>query len=238
MQLTPVLGISTLVLACGIGAAWAQTNDVRPVFSEPYTVSDARAAFVAINERWDAAEAEQRARFSAFDGKIDDFVRTDPILQRVSWDHDTCVNLISLIPPPQNGWGLRSEASFVEIPVSDTRAQVVYVRYGAGLASDDEAFFSSEQSVSVVLSTSPDMVQFFDMMMGQEALRDASFDKGPFDYPLLKHSNKTLLGDVTIDVTATRPEDARLYLQEIIRCAIENGMIAASVDPDALRSQP
>ncbi len=238
MQLTPTLRNSTLILALGLGAAEVQADEARPVFSEPYSVSDARAAFAEIDMRWDMAEAEQQARFMAFNGKIEDFVRSDPILQQVSWDYDTCINLISLIPPPLKGWGLRSEASFVEIPVSDTGAQVEYVRYGAGLGSADEGFYPSEESVSVVLSNSSDMVQFFDTMMAQEMLRDASFDQGPFNYPLLKHSNKTLLGDITVDVTATRPEDAQLYLQEIIGCAIKNGMIAAGVDPDALRSQP
>lgn len=238
MQLNLHLIRGTLICAALHLAPMTLAEEGRPVFSEPYVVANAGAAYTEIDVRWDAAQAEQQARFSAFEGDASEFVRNDPILQQVSWPYEDCTDLISLIPPPMEGWGVRSDASFVKNPVGPERAQVGYVRYAPGMSSAEEGFFGTEESVSASFSTSPDMVQFFGMMIGQEAMRDVAFDEGPYGYPLFKHTNRTLLGHVTVEVSATQPEDAQLYLQEIIGCAIRTGLIAEGVDPESLRPDP
>ncbi|MEM8538165.1 MAG: hypothetical protein AAGF56_09915 [Pseudomonadota bacterium] len=82
-------------------AALADDQPPQPVFSEPFTAPDALAAFAEIEARRQVAEAEQQARFSAFEGDMADFVRSDPILQRVTWPFENCTDVASLIPPPE-----------------------------------------------------------------------------------------------------------------------------------------
>jgi hypothetical protein len=206
--------------------------------SAPYTVDDARVAYDEVRSRWVAAQQEQQARYSAFDGELKDFVRSDPILQAVSWPYGTCADMLGLIPPPMDGWGLRSEAPFTTNPVEDSRAEVWMVTYGQSLTSDDDDFFASERSVHIRVGISPDSKAFWDMALSQAGMRDAMFEPGPYSYPVTIAGADVLLGDVLVSVSSTDVTAKLSYLERIIGCAIESGMIAEGVDPAELTEEP
>ena len=216
----------------------AQEDAPRLVFFEPYTTADARAAYEEIDKRWDQTQIEQQARLSEHDGDFATFVRSDPILQDVSWAYESCTDMVSLIPPPADGWGISSEASNVKTPIGEDRAEVIYVRFDPALQSDDEAFFKTEEYITINVSRSPELVQLFEMMYPQEALRASLFEPGPYNHPLMMQANSTVLGDISVGVSANRGEDAEEMLTRIIGCAIKSGLIAEVVDPASLDPVP
>ncbi|SHH33612.1 hypothetical protein SAMN05444003_2860 [Cognatiyoonia sediminum] len=217
---------------------YAEAQDTRPIFSESYSVADALAAYAEIDRRWDEAQAEQQSRFVAFEGDQADFVRSDPILQDVEWPYEECTSVVSLIPPPMPGWGISSDASYVQIPVSDENAEVTYIRFDPSLTSADREFYQTEEYVSIRVVKSVETQQFFEMMYAQEAMRSAMFDLGPFNYPMMKQTDGVVLGDVGVAVTATNPETQKAYLELIVGCAIKSGFISELVDPASLKSVP
>ncbi len=221
-----------------VSTAFADDLVVRPVMSAPYEVASARVAMGEIKTRWDAAQIEQQNRFAVFEGDFQDFVRSDPIMQDVTWPYDTCTDLISLIPPPNDGWGLRSDASFTQNPVDDVRAQVGLVTYDLDLSSDHPDFYGTERSVFITLSAAPENRTFWEMAMNEPALRAASFKPGPYNYPIGLHDGGVLLGDVFVRVSGTDEADSLRYLEQMIGCAIQSNMIADGVDPSTLRETP
>ena len=234
--------LKTSVLACLVTMAAstvsADARDPRPVMSAPYTVANARAAYDEVRSRWVAAQQEQQARYSAFDGELEDFVRSDPILQAVSWPYGACSDMLGLIPPPMDGWGLRSDAPFTTNPVEEERAAVWIVTYDQDLTSDDDDFFASERSVHIRVGVSADSKAFWEMALSQAAMRDAMFEPGPYNYPVTIAGADVLLGDVLVSVSSTDETAKLAYLEKIIGCAIESGMIAEGVDPATLTETP
>lgn len=218
--------------------ASAEPKDLRSVMSAPFTVDNAQAAYDEVRSRWVAAQKEQQARYSAFKGKLEDFVRSDPILQAVSWPYGACSDMMSLIPPPLDGWGLRSEAPFTKNPVAGERAEVSMVTYDQNLTVDDPDFFGSERSVQITVGISPDSKAFWDMAISQPAMRAAMLESGPYNYPIMIMGGGVVLGDVLVSVTANEEADKLAYLKKMIGCAIQNGMIATGVDPATLSETP
>jgi hypothetical protein len=216
----------------------AEQQAPRPVMSAPFSVANAQVAHDEVRSRWLAAQEEQQRRFGAFEGKMDAFVRSDPIVQVVSWSYDSCIDPISFIPPPLDGWGLRSQAPFTTNPVEETRTEVSFVTYDLSLASDHPDFHASERSVQIRTGISPDSKVFWEMALSQPAMRDAMLKPGPYDYPVTIADGGTLLGDVLVSVFATNEADKQAYLELIIGCAIENDMIAEGVDPVTLKGTP
>lgn len=228
----------TCLVTMAASTVSADAEDPRPVMSAPYTVDNARAAYDEVRSRWLAAQQEQEARYSAFDGELEDFVRSDPILQAVSWPYGACTDMLSLIPPPSDGWGLRSEAPFTTNPVEESRAEVWMVTYDQSLTSDDSDFFASERSVHIRVGVSPDSKAFWDMALSQAGMRDAMFEPGPYNYPVTIAGSEVLLGDVLVSVSSTDEAAKLAYLEQIVGCAIESGMIAEGVEPTTLRETP
>ena len=219
-----------------IGALWgsqsySETQPPRPTFSESYSVSDAQEAYDEIDRRWDVSQAEQQARFAAFDGDPTNFKRSDPILQRVAWPFEECTDVISLIPPPMDGWGISSEASNIQNPVSAERAEVTYVRFDPELSSDDPDFYQTEEYVIVRVGWSVESKQLFDMMYAEEAMRTMMFEPGPFNYPIMKQTEGAILGDLSVGVSSTSPEVQNEYLTTILACAIKSGLASDLIDP-------
>jgi len=219
-------------------ASAASAQDARPVFSEPYTVADAAEAKAALEARWAAAEAEQRARFSAHEGDLDDFVRTDPILQAVGWEYGTCTDMVSLLPPPMDGWGLGSNIQSTPMTLDEQRAEVFYKIFDVGLPSDDPDFFGTEESVVIRINDQPEMVELTKMRMENEMMREIAYDAGPYGYPIEKFGNRAVLGKYTVDVSGTDEASALAYFTQIIGCAIDGGLIADGLDPASLRDTP
>lgn len=224
------------LLLASMSAAHAQ--EARPVFSDPYTVADAAEAKAELEARWEAAEAEQMARFSTHEGDLSDFVRTDPILQAVTWEYGACTDMVSLLPPPMDDWGLGSNVESTRMTLEDERAEVFYKTFDASLPSDDPDFFGTEESVVVRINDQPEMVELTKMRMENEMMRDLAYDEGPYGYPIEKFGNRALLGKYTVDVTGTDEALALAYFTQMIGCAIEGGLIAEGIDPATLRDTP
>ncbi|MEM8537051.1 MAG: hypothetical protein AAGF56_04230 [Pseudomonadota bacterium] len=208
------------------------------MFSEPYMAANAVEALAEREARWEAAEAEQMVRFTSHEGDMADFVRTDPILQAVSWDYGTCIDMVSLLPPPMDGWGLGSNAKSVRMVADDQRAEIFYKTFDPDLSSDHPDFFRSERSVVVRISDQPAMVEITKMRLENEMMREAAYNEGPYGYPIERFGNRAVLGKYTVDVSGTDDAMALAYFTQIIGCAIDNGLIADGLDPASLRDTP
>jgi hypothetical protein len=223
-----------------IAAAPVMADDItmQPLMSEPYTAENAQTALDAVKLRWDAAQQEQQNRFAAFDGEVSDFVRSDPVLQNVTWPYENCTDLISLIPPPLDGWGLRSAAPFTKNPVEAERAEFSLVTYDPTIPTNDPAFYGSEESVYIAFSASPDSLELWKMMYNEPSLREQMFVPGPYNYPVSGMDGGVQLGEVSIKISGTDEDAANMYLEVIIGCAIAGGMIAEGIDPTTLSLTP
>ena len=219
----------------------AQDTIKRPVLSDPYTVENVVSAIAEATMRSKTADTEQLARFSQHEGAWDTFTRTDSILQQVSWPYGDCTDLTSLIPPPDDGWGLRSETLIVSLSapkISDERAEVsfTYLDPSPELIGDD--VFKTSQTVTITITSNPAASAAIKQSLANPALRDAMFTPGPYGYPVLPFSNAALLGDYTVDVVGTGMEHPSRYFAKIVKCAIDNGLIAEGVDPAELTEEP
>lgn len=230
---TVILNVAATLCTSATGAL-ADMPNTQPVMSQAYTVENAQAAMDDVKRRWDIAQAEQQNRLAAFEGNFEDFVRTDPILQNVTWPYDACTDLITLIPPPSRGWGVRSLAPFTTNPVADEHAQFSLVTYDMNLPSSDEDFFKSERSVFFNLSADPSHLMLWDMVYSNPDMRDMTYEPGPYGYPVRKMDGAVMLGNVAVTISATHPEDQAHYLAKMIRCAIDGGLLANGVDPTIL----
>lgn len=219
--------------------AQAQDMTAQPLISEPYTVVDARAAMDAIMARDDMAEAEDRRRFSDFEGPMDEFVTSQPVFQDVSWDYGPCTDLVSLIPPPMDGWAIRSDFGRVENPISDARAEIFYEYYDHGIAPSEQGFSDPSNMITIRVTESADSAEYMSMMLDNEAMRSAMLASGPYGYPVMKMApGSTQLGPYGIQITGNSPERVQMYLTQMIGCAIDNGLILEGVDPASLTSTP
>ena len=220
-----------------IGAATVSSaQDGRPVFSDPYEVADVVAALVEVKARHEQTQADLFEAYSQFEGKLEDFERTDPILQQVTWSYETCTDLHSLFPPPLEGWGVRSDAPWTTLPVDDMRGEIYFVTFDPLL--DQKTAEMSEKSVYIQITANAATVEAHKMGLSNEILRDIKFEPGPYNYPVLRHVGGTLLGDYLVSISGSDPEVESAYLAEMISCAIQNDLIAEGIDPATLRDEP
>ncbi len=238
-------GVSTSVATlCGLilGATGlaAQDASTRPVLSEAYVVDGLMMGITEATERSNAAAAEQMTRYSQHDGPFESFVRTDPILQQVRWSYGTCTDMLSLVPPPMEGWGLRSETLAVQFPnITDTFVEVSYVTFDAPQDGQGGDLYASEQSVTITINADPAAAVTIGMGFADPNLRAALLTDGPYGYPILPYGgHSTLLGPYLVDVTGTGTENTALYFEHMIRCAIDNDLIADGLDPTTLSEMP
>lgn len=232
---TPALKLASTTMIClGTAAAHAETVDSRPAMSDAYSVENARTAMDEVKQRWELAQTDMQTRMATFKGDLADFVRTDPVLQNVTWPYETCTDLQSIVPPPSEGWGIRSDAPFTTNPIEDERAHISLVTYDAALTPADEEFFSTERSVAIHFSTDPANLTYWELTYADPTIREISYEAGPYGYPIRKMDKSVVLGDVAISITATDTADRDHYLAEMIRCAIDGGFLAPGVDPEIL----
>jgi hypothetical protein len=235
---TSVATLCGLIL--GATSVAAQDAPTRPVLSEAYVVDGLMAGIAEATERSKAGNAEQMERYSQHDGPFESFVRNDPILQQVSWPYGTCTDMLSLVPPPMEGWGLRSETLAVQSPnITDTFVEVSYVTLDATNDGQGDNLYASEQSVTMTINADPAVAVTIGMGFTDANMRAALLIDGPYGYPILPYGgHSTLLGPYLVDVTGTGAENAALYFDEMIRCAIDNGLIAEGLDPATLSKTP
>lgn len=202
-------------------------------------VADARAAMDAIMARDDLAEAEDRRRFGAFEGATEDFVSSQPLFQDVTWDYGPCTDLVSLIPPPMDGWAIRSDFGRVENPINDARAEIFYEYYDHGIAPGEPGFSDPSNMITIRVTESAESDDYMSMMLANEAMRSAMLDTGPYGYPVMKMApGSTQLGPYGVQITGNNPERVRMYLTQMVGCAVESGLIADGVDPTTLSNTP
>jgi len=240
-----VSSFSTAIAAlCGLilGAPGVAAQDApnRPVFSEAYVVDGLMAGIAEATARSKAAAAEQMTRFSQYEGALEAFVRNDPILQQVNWPYGTCTDMLSLVPPPMDGWGLRSETLAIQTPnITDTFVEVSYVTFDASDDGQGDDVSAGEQSVTITINADPAAAVTFGIGFTDPNMRAALLTDGPYGYPILPYGgHTTLLGSYLVDVTGTDTEDAALYFGHMIRCAIDNDLIAKGLDPATLSEMP
>jgi len=231
--------LSTVILA-GLSQTpyvMAQEASPRPILSELFTSPDIVTAIAEATVRSKAANEHQMQRFTEHEGPMEDFERNDPILQQVSWPYGTCTDLMSLVPPPMEGWGLRSETLANErFETADTFFAINYVTFDQ---SNGDDYPGREQSISITINGAPDVSTTFEMAIANPALRDTIFVDGPFGYPVSPYDmNSAVLGSYLVKVVGTGETNAPLYFQEIMRCAIDNDLIAKGVDPATLTDTP
>ncbi|WP_417269938.1 MULTISPECIES: hypothetical protein [Alphaproteobacteria] len=234
---TPFAGLCGVIFGASLAA---QDVPTRPILSEAYVTDGLMAGIAEATERSKAANAEQMERYSQHDGPSESFVRNDPILQQVSWPYGTCTNMLSLVPPPIDGWGLRSETLAVQTPnITDTFVEVSYVTYGALDDLDSDDIYATEESVTITINADPAVAVTIGMGFRDPNLRAALLTDGPYGYPILPYGgHSTLLGPYLVDVTGTHSENPALYFEHMIRCAIDNGLIAEGLDPTTLSEMP
>lgn len=213
-----------------------QAQETRPVLSERYTVSGPVEAVQEATARSEMANDEQLERFSKHEGPFDTFVRSDPVLQNVTWEYGHCTDIFSLLPPPMENWGLRSETLVVHKPqIDETRIEVSYVTFGAPDSDEPPA----EKSVTIEISADQAQVEALAKIFNDPGLRPVLLTEGPYGYPIQPYAaTSTMLGNYIVNVTGTGEDNAALYFRQMLRCAIENGLIADGVDPATLRNEP
>lgn len=222
-----------LAAAVGVSSVAADMHTERQIISDAYMVENARAAMDEIMARDDAAEEVDQAAFMSGDFSLEDFVSSQPMFQGVYWPAGPCVDLVSLYPSPPDGWAIASDWGRSENPIGEDRAELFYVRI-PDLPLDDPGFVAAQQSVVVRVTANPAQAQLWNMQMDNDQMRDLGFDDGPFGYPLMKYQTATMLGDFFVDVSGTGTGHAEAFLETIIGCAIDSGLIAHGVDPSTL----
>ncbi|WP_417250611.1 hypothetical protein [Celeribacter sp.] len=227
---TAIAALCGLIL--GAPSVAAQDAPTRPVFSEAYVVHGLMAGIAEATARSKAAAAEQTTRFSQHEGAFEAFVRSDPIVQQVNWPYGTCTDMLSLVPPPMDGWGLRSETLAVQTPnITDTFVEVSYVTFGASDDGQGDDVYASEQSVTITINADPAAAVTFGIGFSDPNMRAALLTDGPYGYPILPYGgHSTLLGPYLVGVTGTGTESPARYFEQMIRCAIDNGLIAEGLD--------
>lgn len=92
----------------------------------------------------------------------------------------------------------------------------------------------ARDAVSVRVTANAAQGQMWDMAMDNDVMRDQMLVEGPFGYPLMMMQNATMLGTYHADVSGTDEASTALFLENIIGCAIDNGVLANGVDPATL----
>lgn len=172
------------------------------------------------------AELTERRALSVQDG-------SGAQIEQITWPYGPCLDAQTLIPPPIEGWGILTDLSLGEWPIAPDNARIAYHYADPNLEPGSDAYRSSEQSVGIYVSSTPSQVAGLEQFLTSPGMRDAAFEPGPFNYPVRKDMNSALLGSYIVLVEGN-DEGAEAYLETIIRCGIENGLIANGVDLETL----
>jgi hypothetical protein len=234
-----------LLVACGgettpqtqaVEAVAASDQQVQQVVSYeapgPAHVSDAKAG---------QSLAAQRRAETPIDPNSPGWqypARVEPI----SWDYGQCTNARTLIPPPMAGWGLMNDMSVGEWPIDDDNASIVLTRSGTPHEPAALGHAAASVTASIYITSGRISDQSLADMLANPDLRDTFFEPGPYNYPVRKGAPgqthfETLLGPYRVLMGGSEDHD-RAYFQQMIKCAIDNGLIAEGVDAKSLRDVP
>lgn len=160
----------------------------------------------------------------------------------LSWPYETCRDAGSLIPPPLEGWGVFSDISIGEWPITPEMARIAYSYADDTLDPASAEYGASKHNVSVNISSGTIGVEGMRDMYTEPALRGAMLMPGPYNYPIQKtppdYPGRTvLLGDYLVQLDGTG-RDIDAYFSMIIACGIAGGLVTEGVDQSALRAAP
>ncbi|MEM7728437.1 MAG: hypothetical protein AAF311_04095 [Pseudomonadota bacterium] len=198
----------------------------------PVRVSDAKAAQDLAAQRRAETPVDPRGPGSRYPARV----------EPITWDYGNCTNARTLIPPPLEGWGLANDVSPGEWPIEDSNASIVMTQAGAPHDPASLGLSYGEASSSIYISSGRATSKTLQDMLDNEALRDNFFEAGPYNYPVRKGllgeaHYETLLGPYRVLMGTNTDHDGE-YFRQMIKCAIDNGLIAEGVDPATLRADP
>ncbi|MEL6859904.1 MAG: hypothetical protein AAFO74_16065 [Pseudomonadota bacterium] len=252
--ISPFVGAGLAVAACGPPSADATDADADDSGSAP-TASDAGSPqsvaksvsigpppsdpiiTATVQEARDqlALRDEARRAFTFQSG-----TSTNWPLVKVSWDYGSCQDAASLLPPPLDGWGMHSDLSRGEWPTSPEMARITYSHADESLDPQSAEYGASKENISIRISSGT--VGGIAEMYSNEQLKSVMLVPGPFGYPIQKtppgYPGRTvLLGPYLVQMDGTG-KDMDRYFESIVKCGIENGLIADGVDISTLDLVP
>lgn len=197
----------------------------------PAHVNDAKQGQALAAERYEATPIDPRSSGWRFPARV----------EPITWDYGTCTNARTLIPSPLEGWGLMNDTSVGEWPINVDNARLVLTK--AGDPHDPPTLGrSATDSTAIYISSGTATVKALQDMYNNEQLRPSFFEPGPYNYPVRKGvpgalHQEVLLGPYRVLVDGNNADNGE-YFRQIIKCAIESGLIADGVDPLSLRDTP
>lgn len=208
-----------------------ETNVAPALDASPISASGPSDALSQVNER-----DETRRRVSMETGN-----QIDPLLLDVSWPYGTCIDAASLLPPPKESWRLFA-MSAGEWPQSKDMARITYSSVDESLSPGTPEHGASKQNISIYISSGTADAQGMKDIYTNSQLASVMLEPGPYNYPIRKMpagfpGRGALLGDYFVQLDGTG-KDMDAYFATIMRCAIDNGLIAEGVDRASLRDVP
>lgn len=210
-----------IVAGCGEDQQTASAPTVTD--SSVATVSDARAG--------QELAAERGANTSV---DVETGYRPAAKIEQITWKYGPCTNAKTLIPPPLEGWGLLNDTPLGEWPVNVDSAQITFTFADNTLDPQSNAYGQSKQNTSIYISSGTPTTEGLEQFLNNEQLRDGMFEPGPYNYPVQKYANGTLVGPYFVQVDGNG-NATKEYFAKIIKCAIDSGLIANGVDASSLR---
>ena len=198
----------------------------------PARVTDAKQGQALAAERREATPADPRSAGQRYPARV----------EPITWDYGRCTNARTLIPPPLEGWGLLNDTPVGEWPITDENARIVLTRAGAPHDPETLGRAAGTGQTSIYISSGTPTTKALQDMFNNEQLRSAFLEPGPYNYPIRKgvageRHQETLLGPFRVLIGGD-DADKGDYFRQIIRCAIDNGLIAPGVDTATLRKTP
>jgi len=163
-------------------------------------------------------------------------------VEPITWDYGNCTNARTLIPSPMQGWGILNDMSVGEWPIEEGNARFVLTKSGAPLEPPSLGLSGSNDSMSIYISSGTATTKSLQDMLANPQLQETFFEPGPYNYPVRKGlpgeaHYETLLGPYRVLMGGNKAYDGE-YFRQVIKCAIDSGLIDESVDAALLRATP
>lgn len=191
------------------------------------------------NEVESAQEAQEEAarRREDMPAMAETGQRADAEIEQITWDYGPCTDAASLLPPPPDGWGLLNDTPLGEWPINAENARINYTYADETLEPNTAEYAAALQNLSIYISSGTPSTEALATSLAEPVLRDAQFEPGPYNYPVLRFGRSVLLGAYFVQLDGTGAELDETF-SKIIRCGIEGGLIAEGVDPATLTISP
>lgn len=198
----------------------------------PAHVGDAKEGQALAVQRRKATPPDPREQGRRFPSRV----------EPITWDYERCTNARTLIPSPLDGWGLQNDMSSGEWPIGDDAARLVLTKAGDPHDPPNLGRASAGESTAFHISSGSAVVKSMQDMLNNKALRDTFYEPGPYNYPVRKGlpgevHQEVLLGSYRVLIEGSNADGGE-YFRQVIKCAIDNRLIAEGVDAATLRDTP